>query len=105
MREEGIMGEYICPVCRGYGVTAREKLMLYVQFKTLNCHRCGASLSLSLFETLMTYLIMFGMIVAGQFLSGFSQLLVIAIGVLASVYWHMQHVPLVETGRHVRTRR
>lgn len=99
------MDEYVCPVCRGYGVSAREKFMLFFHFRTLNCHRCGASLSLGMFETLMTYLIMFGMIAIGQFLSGLSQLLVIVAGVLAAVYWHMQHVPLVETGRHVRTRR
>lgn len=99
------MDEYICPVCRGYGVSAREKFMLFFRLHSLNCHRCGASLSLARFETLMTYLIMFAMIAVGQFLNGLPQLFTILAGVLGAVYWHMQHVPLVETGRHVRTRR
>lgn len=99
------MRDYVCPVCGAYGVTAREKLSLRLLGRATTCHRCGASLTVSVSETLVTYAILLLTLASGLlFRELWRQLLVVLAGAGAAAYWHLQIVPLVETGRHVRAR-
>lgn len=99
------MRDYVCPVCGAYGVTAREKLSLRLYGSPTTCHRCGASLTVGLSETLVTYVILLCTLISGLLVRDlWRQIPVLAAGLGAAAYWHLQRVPLVETGRHVRAR-
>ena len=96
------MSDFICPVCGAYGVTTSEKASLRLYGHTINCQGCGAQLTLALFESLVTYVMIIGCIaISFIFSSSLAQVSFIVFGVVASLYWHIKFVPLVQTGRHI----
>lgn len=99
------MGDYICPVCRGHGVTAQEKFSLRLYGDPTTCHRCGASLTVSTTEEVLGYLLLVvAVILCVLFRHPFIQALTLFTGAALALYWHMQCVPLVESARHIRLR-
>ena len=99
------MGDHLCPVCRAYGISSREKLLVRFSGQVLTCRACGAQLTVDYWQSVVSLVPLLAMVGVGFLLNSFVALLIcLAAGLVASWLWSIRYVPLVAVGRGSRGR-
>lgn len=97
------MGDHICPICRAYGISSREKMIVRLFGHVLTCQACGVQLTVDFWRSIPALIPLLLLLGVGFLFDNLAVLIVcLAVGLLASWLWSIRYVPLVPVGRHSR---
>lgn len=97
------MGDHICPVCGGYGISLREKTLLRLYGRVLICRACGTQLTVDYWQSIVSLVPFLVLLGVGFLLDSAVGLIVcLLVGLVASWLWQIKYVPLVPIGRSSR---
>jgi hypothetical protein len=99
------MGDHLCPVCRAYGISSREKLLVRMFGHVLTCRACGARLTVDYWQSVVSLVPLLVALAVGFLLDSLLGLILCLIaGLAASWLYSIMYVPLVPIGHDARRR-
>lgn len=94
------MAHHLCPVCRSYGISARDKLLVRFAGHVLTCHACGTQMTVDYWRSLVSLVPLLASLGVGFLVnSAWGLIVCLLLGLAGSWLYSIIYVPLVPIGR------